>query len=182
MNAVAEVKPKSKPKPKKDTLIKTEKPVEPEPKPTPVEEPSPEPVAQPVSGGVPGGVAGGVEGGVVGGTVGGVVGGTLGGTGKGPPTTQVLPFGPGMTRPTIVSQTDIVYTREAKAARVEGTALVKCVITETGALENCRMIKSLPHMEQAILSAVQKWKYSPVMYQGRAVKVDYLIPVKLVAP
>jgi len=125
-------------------------------------------------GGVPGGVAGGVEGGLVGGVPGGVPGGQLGG--------NVLPFGEGMTRPEQLSGEPVRYTREALAAQVEGTILLKCVITIDGRLDNCRVIKPLPHMSQAVLDAVSTWRYKPVRYQGRPVAVDYLIQIRLVIP
>ncbi len=98
----------------------------------------------------------------------------------GRPVDSVLPFGPGMTRPSLLSKTDPTYTREALEARVEGLMLVKCTITLQGALERCRIVKSLAHMDGAVLAALSKWRYAPVTYQGRAVAVDYVIPVRLV--
>jgi protein TonB len=74
------------------------------------------------------------------------------------------------------------YTREALEARVEGKMLVKCVITAEGELKNCRVIKPLPHMDKAVLEALSKWKFAPVTYQGRAIAVDYVIPVTLIIP
>lgn len=133
-----------------------------------------QPSAEGAPGGVAGGVAGGTEGGLVGGAVGGVPGGHLGG--------NVLPFGEGMTRPEQISGDPVRYTREALAAQVEGTLLLKCVITIDGKLENCRVIKPLPHMSQAVLDAVSTWRYKPVHYQGRPVAVDYLIQIRLVIP
>jgi hypothetical protein len=37
-------------------------------------------------------------------------------------------------------------------------------------------------MEEAVLASVSKWQYTPITYQGRAVSVDYVIKVQLVAP
>jgi len=128
-----------------------------------------------------GGVEGGVEGGVKGGVVGGVLGGKLGSTTP-VPTNVVIPFGAGMNRPSIVSGADPIYTKEALAARVEGLMIVRCTITVTGSITNCRAIKSLPHMEQQVISALQARKYTPVQFQGRAVAVDYVFNIKLVLP
>ncbi|MCC6621490.1 MAG: energy transducer TonB [Deltaproteobacteria bacterium] len=141
------------------------------------------PPPEPVAGGQPGGVEGGVEGGVVGGKIGGVEGGTLGGTGDGPPqpTNAVLPFGAGMERPRKLSGRDPEYTREALEAKVEGTMIVRCVIELDGKLEDCKVIKSLPYMEQAVLSALATHTYSPVMFQGRPTRVNYVFNIKLVA-
>ena len=130
-----------------------------------------------VEGGVEGGVAGGVIGGVVGGVVGGVLGGQVGSTG-----TDVLPFGAGMTRPEKTSGPAPQYTREALEARVQGLMIVKCVITTEGAIERCRIIKPLPHMEQAVLDSLYAQRYKPVTFQGRPVQVDYTFNIRLSLP
>ncbi len=163
---------------RKDTLIQSRQ--VPEERPQNAEDP-PESIpdhqeAQP--GGVLGGVAGGVAGGVLGGTAEGVPGGRLGGGSGG----SVLPFGEGMMRPEQTGGDPPRYTREALAAGIQGTMLVKCVITAVGTLENCRIIKPLPHMEKAVLDALSTWRYKPVHYQGRPVAVDYLIQIRLVIP
>ena len=95
--------------------------------------------------------------------------------------TQVLPFMDGMTRPTLISKVDPLYTREARNAEVEGLILTKCVITTTGTLTRCRIVKGIPLMDAAVLSALSQWRYSPVMYQGKPAAVEYLIPVRLVS-
>ena len=58
-------------------------------------------------------------------------------------------------------------------------ALVKCVITTDGSLTNCRIIKGLPFLDKAILEVLPYWKFTPVMFQGRPVSVEYVIPVKI---
>jgi serine/threonine-protein kinase len=97
--------------------------------------------------------------------------------GKGP-----LPFMEAMGRPKQLEGKDIVYTREAIAAKVQGQMIVKCTITEQGRVENCRVIKSVPHMEQAVLESLRSRVYKPLQYQGRVVAVDYLFNIRLVLP
>jgi protein TonB len=163
---------------KPNTLVKAEqKPVEPQPTP-PEETASKE--AEGVEGGVKGGVAGGVVGGEVGGVVGGVVGGQLGNPPR--PSSGVLPFGAGMTRPTLVTKREPAYPREALVAKIGGLMLVKCIITTEGSLRACRIVKGLPYMDQPVLAALAAWKYTPVLFQGSPVSVEYVIPVRLVPP
>ncbi|WPB74870.1 energy transducer TonB [Archangium violaceum] len=156
--------------------IPQEKPPEVEPDPNAAAEEE-EASEEEVEGGVEGGVAGGVIGGVVGGVVGGVLGGQVGSTG-----TDVLPFGAGMTRPEKMSGPAPQYTREALEARVQGLMIVKCVITTEGAIERCRIIKPLPHMEQAVLDSLYAQRYKPVTFQGRPVQVDYTFNIRLSLP
>lgn len=131
------------------------------------------------------GVEGGVEGGVKGGVVGGVVGGQLGSTTPVPtvqPQNVTIPFGAGMNRPSMVSGRDPVYTKDALAARVEGLMIVRCTITTSGSITNCRVIKELPHMKQAVLDALYSRRYTPVLFNGQPVNVDYVFNIKLVLP
>lgn len=93
--------------------------------------------------------------------------------------TEVLPFRDGMTRPSLLEKVDPTFTREARDANVSGLILTKCVITTSGALRACRIVKGIPSMDEAVLKALAKWRYTPVVYQGRAVAVEYVIPVRL---
>ena len=58
--------------------------------------------------------------------------------------------------------------------------LTKCVITTSGSLRNCRIVKGAPMMDQAVLRALSQWRYTPVIYQGKPVDVEYVIPIRLV--
>ncbi|AUX47844.1 protein kinase [Sorangium cellulosum] len=94
----------------------------------------------------------------------------------------ILPFQSGMTRPAPISAPAVAYTREARQARVEGTVIAKCVVTTAGSLTGCRIIKGLPHMDEAVLSALAASRYRPITFQGRPVNVDYVFSIKLVLP
>ena len=110
--------------------------------------------------------------------------------GTGDPTgerggTDVVPFGPGMTRPDwhqAAARDPIAYTREAREALVEGTMIVKCVVTTEGRLTGCRIIKPLPFMENAVLETMGRWQVPPVTFQGHPVSVDYTFNLTLRLP
>ncbi len=99
-----------------------------------------------------------------------------------PSPVTVLPFMDGMTRPTLVEMAAPEYSREARDANVKGMFLAKCVITTAGRLERCRVVQGLPLMDKAVLNALTRWRYTPVIYQGKAVAVDYVIQVRLAGP
>ena len=96
------------------------------------------------------------------------------------PINAVIPFGPGMERPSKISGPEPVYPREAREAKVEGKMLVQCVITVDGRLVNCNVLKSLPFMDKPVLDALAQQRWTPVMYQGKPVSVTYTIPFKFV--
>jgi len=95
---------------------------------------------------------------------------------------DVEPFGPGMTPPVMVGGPAIDYTPQALVAGVQGTMLVKCVITQVGEVRDCRTLKGLPHMDDAVMGALEGRRYRPVSYQGKAVSVSYVFTVRLSLP
>ncbi|WP_426751065.1 energy transducer TonB [Myxococcus sp. Y35] len=96
--------------------------------------------------------------------------------------TDVLDFGSGMTPPRLLGSPGIDYTHQALAARVEGTMIARCVITVRGDVTGCRIIKGLPHMNEAVLDALHSRRYAPVEFQGRPVSVSYVFTIRLKLP
>ncbi len=94
---------------------------------------------------------------------------------------EIAAFTQGMTRPQLLAGPAIAYPREAIEAHVEGTMLARCVITTAGTLEDCRIIKGLAYMDQPVLAALARYRFSPVTYEGRPVAVQYVIPIRVVA-
>ncbi|WP_375769490.1 energy transducer TonB [Archangium gephyra] len=97
----------------------------------------------------------------------------------GPIGGDVLPFGAGMTRPEKLEGPPPAYTVNALAARVQGLMVVKCVITQTGWVTRCRIIKPLPLLTDAVLMSLYQQRYTPVTFQGRPVQVDYTFNIRL---
>ncbi len=96
---------------------------------------------------------------------------------------EVVPFVSGnMTPPRLLSGDSLQYTREALAAHVEGLLIARCVITREGDVENCRILKGLPHMNAAVISSLETRRYTPVTYDGRPISVIYNFHVKLDLP
>ena len=129
------------------------------------------------AGGVPGGVPGGVVGGVVGGVPGGVVGGVPGGN-----ASAALPFGLGMTRPQQIAGAVPQYSREAIAARVEGKVIVRCIITVSGEVRDCKMIKGVPILQDIVLESLRQSRFTPVSYQGHPEAVQYVFTFNFKLP
>ena len=121
------------------------------------------------------GVVGGVVGGVTGGVVGGMVGGTIGGE----PPRQLLEIDENNIKLQKVAGATPQYTEKALENGVEGTMVVKCVVTADGAVNNCRVLKSLPFMDRAARDALEKWRFKPHMVDGKPVDVDYTFRLKL---
>lgn len=108
--------------------------------------------------------------------------GLTGGSGQGGTGTEALPFGQGMTPPVLMGGAEIDFTPAARAARVEGTLIARCVVTVEGRVRDCRVIKGLPHMDEAVVGALESRRYRPVTYQGKAVSVSYVFTIRLKQP
>ncbi len=120
---------------------------------------------------------GGIEGGEVGGVPGGIVGGVV------DARDAPLEFDARkMTEPKFLSGPRLAYTDKAREREVEGTMIVKCVLTTDGRIHACRVLKSLPFMDRAVVSALEQRRYAPVTMGGRPIDVDYTfrLPFRLV--
>ena len=147
------------------------------PPPPPEEEPPPPPAEAAPS-------DEGVEGGVEGGVAGGVVGGVLGVATPPPPEAPKGPveFDEKMTRPTKLSGPDPAYTDQAIEREIQGTVVVKCVVTVAGVVQNCRVLQGLPFMDKVVVDALLRRRYSPAMFQGKPIDVDYTFTIRLKLP
>ena len=157
-------------------------PVPTETAPTPPEAPARVPAetgSGPAASGTATGSPGGDATGVRSGAPGGVPGGVPGGTGA---AVSVLPFGPGMNRPRQIAGAPPRYSPQALAARVEGKVLVRCDITEAGTVEKCAVMKSVPMLDAVVLESLRASRFTPVLFQGRPVRVRYLFPFQFKLP
>jgi periplasmic protein TonB len=125
------------------------------------------------------GVEGGVEGGVVGGVVGGTIGGVVGGTGVAPPRVDL---DDSEVRLVKLSGPDPAYTSQALEREVEGTMVVRCLVTIDGHVRECRVLKSLPFMDRAVIDALECRVYQPYAPKGQAVEVNYTFRIRLTLP
>ncbi len=95
---------------------------------------------------------------------------------------EPVPFEPSvMKRPERLSGREPQLTPEARAERVRGTALIRCVVTSEGRVTGCRPLNSLPHMEQELLEALSTWRVTPILVQGKPVDVDYTFVIRIPA-
>ncbi len=116
------------------------------------------------------------------GVVGGVVGGATTGTaGAAPPEPREFDEA-SMSRPVFVSGPDLAYTRRAYEREVEGLMIVRCVVAVEGSVRDCRVVKGLPYMDEAVVQALERRRYQPATLGGRPVEVKYVFRINLRMP
>jgi len=90
--------------------------------------------------------------------------------------------GSNLSAPVLLEGSDPEYTKEALAEGVEGMMEVSCVLTREGKVRECSVVKSLPHMEGAVVKALTSRRYIPAKLLGEPVAVQYQFHVRLVLP
>lgn len=75
------------------------------------------------------------------------------------------------TAPRPLSQPRPAYPAEAKADGVEGTVVVQFLVTARGTVGEVRVVRGDPRLSQAVVRAVEQWRFEPGTYQGRPVAV-----------
>src|SRR5512133_2911868 len=166
----AAVRPKPKSTPKQATVLSQAIVA-----PTQIPDEKP-PESEPVDTGKTGGVEGGIEGGEVGGVPGGIVGGVV------DATDVRMEFDERMSPPEKLGGPDPQYTDKAIEREVQGTMIVRCVVTTEGKVFGCRVLKSLPFIDRAVIDALERRRYKPATLGGRPVEVNYNFKITLRLP
>ena len=60
--------------------------------------------------------------------------------------------------------------------------VVRCVVTVEGFVHSCKVIKSLPFMDRAVIDSLQRRRYKPAVQQGKPIDVYYTFNVRLKLP
>ena len=115
--------------------------------------------------GVEGGVAGGVEGGVPGGVVGGIVGGLP--TEAPAPAPEAIRIGGRIKAPKQVHYVPPEYPLLAQQARVQGFVILEARVGVDGAVQDVKVLRSVPLLDDAALAAVRQWRYRPLLLNGQ---------------
>ena len=95
-----------------------------------------------------------------------------------PPSTAAPVRVGGNIRPPVKSN-DVrpVYPSEALAAGVQGVVIVEATIGPDGIVQDTRVLRSIPLLDTAALSAVRQWQFAPTMLNGAPVSVIMTVTV-----
>jgi protein TonB len=61
---------------------------------------------------------------------------------------------------------------------VQGTIVLRCVITVEGRVTGCRVLKSLPELDEEVIATVQRRRYRPAQFEGTPVEVEYTFTMR----
>lgn len=80
--------------------------------------------------------------------------------------------------PEAVTKVTPVYPDAARKAGVEGTVMVQALVLEDGTVGDCRIVGSIPMLDEAAVAAVRQWRFKPALNKGNPVAVWVAVPVK----
>lgn len=69
------------------------------------------------------------------------------------------------------------YTPEALANKVQGVVILDVVVGPEGRVDEARVLRSIPLLDQAALDAVEQWEFTPTLLNGTPVPVLMTVTV-----
>ena len=72
--------------------------------------------------------------------------------------------------------------RKVKLEREQEFVIGGFTAPTQGAVRDCRVLKSLPFMDRAVIDALTHRRYSPALLHGQPIEVDYTFKIKLTLP
>jgi protein TonB len=96
-----------------------------------------------------------------------------------PPPASSAPVRPGghVKQPERLQYIAPLYPAIAQAARVQGTVILEAIIDAEGRIDNLRVLRSIPLLDQAAIDAVRQWRYSPTLLNNTPVSVIMTVTV-----
>jgi periplasmic protein TonB len=79
--------------------------------------------------------------------------------------------------PTQVKKVNPVYPAIAQSARVQGVVIIEATIGPQGTVQDAKVLRSIPLLDQAALDAVKQWVYTPTLLNGVPVPVIMTVTV-----
>ncbi len=116
----------------------------------------------------------------------GVVGGIPGGTGSSvlgmsapppPPKAEPVRVGGDIKEPKKIKDAKPVYPQVAMAAKVEGMVIIEATIGKDGSVQDAKILRHVPLLDQAAMDAVKEWKFTPTTLNGQPVEVLMTVTV-----
>jgi TonB family protein len=80
--------------------------------------------------------------------------------------------------PTKVKDVAPVYPAGAKRNRVQGIVVLDLLIAPDGAVMEVKIVRPIPELNDAAVSAVKQWRYEPTKVEGVTVPVRMAVSLK----
>jgi periplasmic protein TonB len=88
-----------------------------------------------------------------------------------PPAPRTYRTGGAIREPRKIRDAPPIYPEIARAAQVEGLVILEATIDERGVVTDARVLRSVPLLDAAALTALKQWRYTPTLLNGVPVRV-----------
>jgi len=85
-------------------------------------------------------------------------------------------------QPKLVKRVEPIYPEIARRARVEGTVILEVTTDIYGRVQNIKLLRSVPILDQAAIDAVRQWVYEPMIIDGYPRGVIFTVTVNFKLP
>ena len=80
--------------------------------------------------------------------------------------------------PTKTKMVNPTYPPIAQSARVQGVVIIEATIGPDGKVQQAKVLRSIPLLDQAALDAVKQWEFTPTLLNGVPVPVIMTVTVQ----
>jgi TonB family protein len=94
-----------------------------------------------------------------------------------PGSGQRVKISQGVAQGLLVTRIAPEYPPLARSSKIQGTVVLRAVISKTGDVESLSLVSGHPMLAPAAVEAVKQWKYRPYLLNGNAVEVETNITV-----
>ena len=97
--------------------------------------------------------------------------------GGAPPPGAPVRVGGNIKPPTKVRDVRPIYPADAMRAQIQGVVILETTIDASGRVEDARVLRSIPMLDQAAVDAVMQWEFVPTLLNGAPVPVIMTVTV-----
>jgi TonB family protein len=91
---------------------------------------------------------------------------------------EIYAVGNGVSAPIPIYKPEPPYTKEAQAAKLQGTAILWMVVGADGAVQDVTIVKQLDQgLDQSAKNTVKTWKFKPAVKAGKPVPCRVMVEV-----
>src|SRR5919201_799707 len=94
-----------------------------------------------------------------------------------PPPAAPVRVGGNIKAPQKIKDVKPTYPAIAQSARVQGVVIIEATIGPNGAVQEAKVLRSIPLLDAAALDAVRQWQFTPTLLNGVPVPVIMTVTV-----
>jgi len=93
-----------------------------------------------------------------------------------------MPISQGVSGGVLVHKVMPVYPPEARQTHAQGIVVIEGTVTEQGQLADLKLMSGPTVLANSAMEAVRKWRYTPYILNGKAIRKSVRISISFLAP